>query len=78
MWVAHSRGIGSVLEIVGSTDLISTMPRQTTQSYLMKELTFLDIDHVQFRRPIGLIKRKDTSVDMVQTKFMETIIKQYG
>jgi DNA-binding transcriptional LysR family regulator len=70
--------IGSVLEIVGSTDLISTMPRQTTQSYLMKELTFLDIDHVQFRRPIGLIRRKDTSVDMVQTKFMETIIRQYG
>ena len=69
--------IGSVLEIVGSTDLISTMPRLSTQPYLLDKLTFLNIDHVLFRRPIGLIKRKDTPERIIQTKFLEALINEY-
>lgn len=69
--------IGSVLEIVGSTDLISTMPRLSTQPYLKDELTFLNIDHVQFRRPIGIIRRKDTTEHIVQKRFLEALADRY-
>ncbi|MCY6383601.1 LysR family transcriptional regulator [Hoeflea prorocentri] len=49
--------IRSVLEIVASTDLITTMPRATTAPYLEDELVFLDFDHPQFYRPLGIIRR---------------------
>ncbi|MEP0521859.1 MAG: LysR family transcriptional regulator [Hyphomicrobiales bacterium] len=69
--------IGSVLEIVGTTDLISTMPRLSTRPYLQDKLSFLDIDHVQFRRPIGLIRRKDTTEHLVQKQFSKALMNRY-
>ncbi len=69
--------IGSVLEIVGSTDLVSTMPRLSTQPYLEDKLTFLDVDHIQFRRPIGFIKRKDMSESIVQRRFLAALESRY-
>ncbi len=51
--------IRSVLEIVAETDLISTMPRVTTQPYLRDKLIFLDLDHPRFHRPIGAIRPRE-------------------
>lgn len=67
--------IRSVLEIVEFTDLISTMPRETTQIYLRKNLTFLSTDHAQFSRPIGLIKRVNAPANAVVMKF-SNLLKQ--
>lgn len=49
--------IRSVLEIVATTDLITTMPKATTEPYLEDRLTFLDYDHPGFHRPLGAIQR---------------------
>jgi DNA-binding transcriptional LysR family regulator len=70
--------IGSVLEIVGSTDLISTMPRLSTAPYLEDKLTFLPVDHIQFRRPIGLIRRKDLADSAIQRQFVNVLESHYS
>ena len=67
--------IRSVLEIVEFTDLISTMPRETTQTYLRENLTFLDVDHAQFSRPIGIVKRVNAPANAVVSKFAN-LLKQ--
>jgi len=61
--------IRSVLEIVESTDLLSTLPQATTQQYLREKLTFLDLDHPQFSRPIGIIRRTNATPNTVVSKF---------
>ena len=67
--------IRSVLEIVEFTDLITTMPRETTQTYLRENLTFLDVDHPQFSRPVGIIKRANAPANAVVSKFVK-LLKQ--
>ncbi|MGJ8546078.1 MAG: LysR family transcriptional regulator [Sulfitobacter sp.] len=67
--------IRSVLEIVEFTDLITTMPRETTQTYLRENLTFLDVDHPQFSRPVGIIKRVNAPPNAVISKFVK-LLKQ--
>ena len=62
--------IRSVLEIVADTQLITTMPRVTTQPYLQKNLKFLPFDHAQFKRPIGVIGRRDTPTTGVEDRFL--------
>lgn len=62
--------IRSVLEIVSTTDLITTMPRATTASYLEDKLVFLDFDHPQFHRPLGSIRRAQTSRNLIAEKFL--------
>jgi len=62
--------IRSVMEIVATTDLISTMPRVSTQPYLRERLTFLDVDHPQFSRPIGIIRRANAPTSRVTEKFL--------
>ncbi len=62
--------IQSVLEIVSQTDLISSMPRETTSPYLRDTLRFLDTDHDQFHRPIGAIHRNTTSNSKILEVFL--------
>lgn len=66
--------IQSVLEIVGSSDLISTMPRETTRPYLGTKLKFLDVDHVQFHRPIGIIRRRNAPANRVVDEFARMLM----
>lgn len=66
--------ISSVLEIVASTDLISTMPREATQGLLRDRLTFLAADHAQFSRPMGIIERSSGPPNTVRSKFIELLI----
>jgi len=66
--------IQSVLEIVGETDLISTMPRETTRPYLENRLQFLNIDHAQLHRPIGAIRRTNAPANRVVDEFVKMLI----
>jgi len=65
--------IRSVLEIVSTTDLITTMPRATTASYLEDKLAFLDFDHPQFHRPLGAIRRTHTPQNPIAERFIAAI-----
>jgi DNA-binding transcriptional LysR family regulator len=71
--VCETDSIRSVLEIVGSTDLITTMPRITSASYLEDRLVFLDFDHPQFHRPLGYIRRTKTSPNPIEDRFLEML-----
>ena len=71
--VCETDSIRSVLEIVGSTDLITTMPRITSASYLEDRLVFLDFDHPQFHRPLGYIRRTNTSPNPIEDRFLEML-----
>jgi DNA-binding transcriptional LysR family regulator len=71
--VCETDSIRSVLEIVGSTDLITTMPRITSASYLEDRLVFLDFDHPQFHRPLGSIRRTNTSPNPIEDRFLEML-----
>lgn len=63
--------IRSALEIVASTDLITTMPRATTGPYISNDLVFLDFDSPHFERPLGLIRREDTPVSPIEKNFFD-------
>ncbi len=65
--------IRSVLEIVASTDLITTMPRTTTAPYMEDKLTFLNFDHPQFHRPLGVVRRADTPVAAIEERFLNLL-----
>ena len=66
--------IRSALEIVAATDLITTMPVETTSSYLGQALVFLDFDHPQFHRPLGAIRRSNTPKNPVVEAFMTRLM----
>ncbi|GAB5446247.1 LysR family transcriptional regulator [Gymnodinialimonas sp.] len=65
--------IRSVLEIVETTDLISTMPRESTRGLLRDKLTFLAADHAQFSRPMGIIERTNAPPNTVKSKFIDLL-----
>lgn len=65
--------IRTVLEIVANTDLITTMPRVTTAPYLERNLTFLEFDHPQFRRQIGIIRRRNSPENRVEAHFLKIL-----
>lgn len=65
--------IRTVLEMVANTDLITTMPRATTASYLERELVFLDFDHPQFHRQIGIIRRRNSPENRVEECFLQIL-----
>lgn len=65
--------IRAALEIVAATDLISTMPVETTSSYLEDRLVFLDFDHPQFHRPLGAIQRGNVQASPVVASFMSAL-----
>jgi DNA-binding transcriptional LysR family regulator len=72
--VCETDSIRSVLEIIAETDLITTMPRATTQSYLEDRLVFLDFDHPQFQRPLGAIRRTGISANPIEERFLSTLL----
>lgn len=65
--------IRSVFEIVAETDLITTMPMETTAPYLENRLVFLPFDHPQFHRPLGAIRRRGTSASRTEDRFLQTL-----
>ncbi len=65
--------IRSALEIVAATDLISTMPVETTSPYLEDKLVFLDFAHPQFHRPLGAIQRVNTPSNPVVERFLQDL-----
>ncbi len=71
--VCETDSIRSVLEIISETDLITTMPRVTTASYLEEKLVFLDFDQAQFHRPLGAIKRAKSPTNSIATRFLATL-----
>ncbi len=71
--VCETDSIRSVLEIVADTDLITTMPRATTASYLEDRLVFLDFDHPQFHRPLGAIRRVGSPTNPIEGRFLSLL-----
>lgn len=71
--VCETDSIRSVLEIVADTDLITTMPRATTASYLEDRLVFLNFDHPQFHRPLGAIRRRGSPANPIEDRFLKTL-----
>lgn len=72
--VCETDSIRSVLEIVADTDLITTMPRATTASYLEDRLVFLDFDHPQFHRPLGSIRRSASAANPIEERFLSIFV----
>lgn len=70
--------IRSVLEIVAETDLITTMPMATTAPYLGDRLLFLPFDHPQFHRPLGAIRRRNTSSSRTEHRFLQLLKQRVG
>ncbi len=66
--------IRSALEIVANTDLITTMPRATTEPYLEERLVFLSFDSPHFQRPVGIISRRDTADNPLQAQFYSILV----
>lgn len=66
--------IRSALEIVASTDLITSMPRATTAPYLENKLVFLNFDSPHFRRPLGIIRRRNTADSKLEKQFFDTLL----
>lgn len=71
--VCETDSIRSALEIIAATDLISTMPVETTSSYLEDRLVFLDFDHPQFHRPLGAIQRSNTPASPTVESFLKKL-----
>lgn len=71
--ICETDSIRSVLEIVATTDLITTMPRATTQPYLEDRLVFLPFDNPRFHRPLGSITRTKTPKNPVVDRFLSTL-----
>ncbi|WP_415404639.1 LysR family transcriptional regulator [Tateyamaria sp. SN3-11] len=71
--VCETDSIRSVLEIIASTDLITTMPRATTRPYLEDRLSFLSFDHPQFHRPLGAIVRAQSQRNPVIDRFLAAL-----
>ncbi|MGD1883737.1 MAG: LysR family transcriptional regulator [Paracoccaceae bacterium] len=70
--------IRSVLEIVSETDLITTMPKATTHSYLEDRLVFLPFDHPQFHRPLGVIRRRNRISSRIEDRFLRLLRQRIG
>lgn len=67
--------IRTVLELAASTDMLTTMPRETTKPYLEDKLMFLDFDLPQFHRPLGAIRRRDQPRSQQEQLFIK-LLKQ--
>jgi DNA-binding transcriptional LysR family regulator len=71
--VCETDSIRSALEIVASTDLITSIPMETTRTYLRDQLCFLPFDHPQFHRPLGAICRSDMSANPIVEGFLKRL-----
>ena len=65
--------IRTVLEVTAGTDLLTTLPIATTTLYLEEKLIFLPFDHVQFHRPLGVIRRNDTTSSELEAQFLKIL-----
>lgn len=65
--------IRTVLEIVADTDLITTVPMAMTRPYLEDRLTFLPFEHALLQRPIGVIRRRNTTVSPLMRKLLSLL-----
>lgn len=74
--VCETDSIRSVLEIIAETDLITTMPRVTTQPYLEDRLQFLPFDHPQFHRPLGSIKLTNAAENPIADRLLATFSRK--
>ena len=68
--VCETDSIRSVLEITANTDLITTMPRATTEPYHEGRLVFVNFDHPMFHRPLGSIRRSKSPANAIEDKFL--------
>lgn len=66
--------IRSALEIIANTDLITSMPRATTRPYLEDKLVFLNFDSPHFKRPLGMIRRRDTADNPLEKQFSDVLL----
>lgn len=62
------------MEIVASSDMITAMPRETTQPYLSDGLVFLALDHPHFSRPIGVIQRGEVPKNQAVENFTKHFV----
>lgn len=65
------------LDMIASTDLITTMPRAPTQPYLEDRLCFLPFYSLKFERPLGIIKRANMPFNKVADLFISKLAKTY-
>ncbi|MEM7299507.1 MAG: LysR family transcriptional regulator [Pseudomonadota bacterium] len=68
--LCETDSIRSALEIVAATDLITTMPIETTKPYLEDRLTFLPFKHPQLSRPLSAIQLTDIPLNPITSKFL--------
>ncbi len=65
--------IRSALEIVAETELITTMPRLTTEPYLGDQLSFLPFEHPLFKRNLGAVYRANMPVSPAMSRFLKLL-----
>jgi DNA-binding transcriptional LysR family regulator len=70
--------IRSALELVEESDLITPMPRKSIAPYLENRLAFIDFNHPQFLRPVGAIRRRNTSINRIEEVFLEGLKLAFG
>ena len=70
--------IRTALEIVENTQMISTMPKETTRPYLRSNLKFLDVDHPQFSRPLGIVSRNDRAKSKLESAFIAKLKNKHA
>ena len=73
--VCETDSIRSALEVVSATDLITSMPVETTRTYLFDQLRFLPFDHPQFHRPIGAIYQGNMPTNPIVDGFLKRLLK---
>jgi len=76
--ICETDSIRTALEILSSTDLISTMPKASTEPYLGSSLVFLNFDNPQFHRPLGVISRQNTLETPVVDGFLKFLTADIG
>lgn len=65
--------IRTVFEIIENTDMITTMPRESTKPYLEDRCAFLDLDQPQFHRPIGVVRRRAQQQSQLEKQFVSML-----
>lgn len=71
--VCETDSIRSALEIVAGTDLITTMPVETTKPYLEDQLVFLPFEHPQLSRPLSAIQLTGIPLNPITSKFLQVL-----
>lgn len=74
--VCETDSIRSALEIVAATDLITTMPVETTKPYLEDRLTFLPFEHPQLSRPLSAIHLAGIPLNPITSKFLGALRRE--